>query len=256
MHTINRSKIKMRMNSNLTIGSKPVKAIIFDCDGTLVDSEYAYFLALKKALNSYGADISSEEYSNFVGTVGLNENFISHKAGPGKAESILNETGDHYTRMRKEGLSPIKSTYEFLHLLAEKKESLGLKLGLASAASKHDIMINLRGVGIDSFFDVILSGQDDLEDYSDPEGVNKPKPYIYLHAAKSLGVDISECIAIEDSHTGVVAGAEAGCFTVAVPNRFTHRHDLTRAHLMMDSFEDVTVEGFLQVVHELRAKFS
>lgn len=246
------------MNSNATVSCLgPVKAIIFDCDGTLVDSEQAYYLALKKALKKYGADVSPEEYSGFVGiSTGLNENFISQKAGHGYVEEILNEAWKNYKHLQTEGLEPIKPTYDFLHTLAKNKETLGLKIGLASAASKNDIMINLQNLGIDSFFDIILSGKDDLDDYSDPEGVNKPKPYIYLHAAKALEIKATECIAIEDSHTGVVAGAEAGCFTVAVPNYFTIGHDLSRAHLTMESFKDVTVEGFLRIVNQLRAKFS
>lgn len=234
-----------------------VKAIIFDCDGTLVNSEQAYFQALQTALQKYGTHLSSEEYSGFVGTAtGLNETFISQKAGHGFVKEILSEAWSNYKYLQTAGLEPIKPTCDFLHTLAKNKEKLGLKIGLASAASKNDIMVNLRNLKIDSYFDIILSGQDDLGDYSDPEGVNKPKPYIYLHAAKALQIKATECIAIEDSHTGVMAGAEAGCFTVAVPNYLTVKHDLTRAHLTMETFQDVTVEGFLQIVNELRAKFS
>lgn len=248
----------MKLSSEATSSCLgPIKAIIFDCDGTLVDSEHAYFLALKKALQKYDADLSPEEYSVFVGiSTGLNENFISHKAGSEYVNAILIEALKNYSQLLSAGLAPIKPTYDFLLSLANKKDTLGLKLGLASAASKSDIMINLQSLGIASFFDIILSGKDDLDDYSDPEGVNKPKPYIYQHAAKALQVKTTECIAIEDSHTGVIAGTDAGCFTVAVPNYFTVRHDLTRAHLTMDTFEEVTVEGFLQIVNKLRVKFS
>jgi beta-phosphoglucomutase len=249
----------MKLNGKVTANCLgPVKAIIFDCDGTLVDSEHAYYLALKKALNKFGADVSPEEYSCFVGiSTGLNEDFISEKTGSQHVQAVLDEALANYYQHQAEGLDTIKHTFDFLHALTEKKEALGLKVGLASAASRRDILVNLQGVGIESFFDVILSGKDDLHDhYFDPEGINKPKPYVYLHAAKVLGLEASDCIAIEDSYTGVVAGAEAGCFTVAIPNYFTLGHDLTRAHLTMESFKDMTVEGFLKVVNDLRANLS
>lgn len=106
----------------------------------------------------------------------------------------------------------------------------------------------MKHLGIEDLFDVILSGHDDLIDYSDPEGVNKPKPYIYLHAAKLLNVSPTECVVIEDSMTGIISSKTAGCITIAIPNRFTEMQDLSAATLRMESLSAISVEGFLQMV--------
>lgn len=69
-------------------------------------------------------------------------------------------------------------------------------------------------------FDVIVSVAD-LAEYTDLEGINKPKPYIYLQTAKLLGLHPEQCAAIEDSRTGISSAVNAGCISVAVRNAYT-----------------------------------
>jgi beta-phosphoglucomutase len=227
--------------------SRSVKAVIFDCDGTLVDSEHAHYQAWRSALQQEGGDLSVEEYYDFVGKPApVLALALAQKIKKDRAQQLLEGKRKHYLHTQQEGHSPIQATVDFLHLLAKEKDTFNLKLGLASAATKHEILVNLRHLDIEHLFDIILSGQDDLADYSDPEGVNKPKPYIYLHAAKLLNLHPSECIVIEDSHAGVTAGVDAGCFTIAVPNAFTHHHDFSRAHAKIDSFANTTIQDFLK----------
>jgi beta-phosphoglucomutase-like phosphatase (HAD superfamily) len=146
------------------------------------------------------------------------------------------------------GLPPIAPTVKFLKTLLQEKESLGLKIGVCSAAKKEEILAHLQHLGLEGKLDIVLSGQEDLVGYSDPEGVNKPKPYIYLHAMKLLGVSPSQCVVIEDSAPGVRAGVDAGCFTIAVPNDYTCFHNLSHAHLRIESFADITPVLFFQMV--------
>lgn len=227
-----------------------IKAVIFDCDGTLVDSEEAHFLAWRLALKKEGGELSVQEYYNFVGKPAtlLARTLAEKVNNQESAHQLLNDKRKHYEAMQADGHLPIDATVDFLKKLALAKDEFGLKLGLASAAKKTEILINLRQLDIEPLFDVILSGQDDLNDYFDPEGVNKPKPYIYIHAAKLLNLKPEECAVIEDSQAGVTAGVEAGCFTIAVPNSYTKYHDFSRAHLVIDSFAEVDVETFLQMV--------
>lgn len=234
-------------------GAKPVRAIIFDCDGTLVDSEHAYFLSLQTAFESYGVALCPSEYSQFVGQyVSIDSTFISRKIGRNCGEKVLEHAHALYYQKLDAGLPPIQHTYDFLHRLAEQKDELGIKLGLASAADKKHILANLKQLNIEHFFDVILSGKDDLDEYIDPEGVNKPKPYIYWEAAKALKLSPTECVAIEDSYTGIKSSVDAGCFTVAIPNMLTQGQNLSLAHLTISSLENLLVEEFFELIDPLR----
>lgn len=228
-----------------------IQAVIFDCDGTLVDSEYAHYLGWQYALQNQGSDLSLDEYYFFVGkSAETNAVLLAKKVGkPDLAVEILKDKQTYYHILQNKGLPPIESTVNFVRHLGNEKERLGLKLGVASAAKKSEIVLNLRHLGIEHLFDIIISGKDDLGEYFDLQGTNKPKPYIYLHIAKLLGVFPSQCIVIEDSDSGVCAGIDAGCFTIAIPNQFTERHDLSRANLKINSLKEITAEEFFKMVY-------
>lgn len=230
------------------LASQAVKAFIFDCDGTLVESEEAHLLSWQKAAKEFGCSLPYEDYLIFVGkSDAAVAEFVSEKIDVSPAK-LYERKREIFFEYQNDGLPPISATIAFLHLLIASKDKLGLKLAVASAAGKREILRNLQSLKVDNAFDVVLSGQEDLDEYNDPEGVNKPKPYIYLHAAKLLGVNPSECIAIEDSHTGVAAGTSAGCFTIAIPNYHSQNHDFSAAHLIIDKLSDFSVEDLLKMV--------
>lgn len=224
-----------------------IKAIIFDCDGTLVDSEYAHYLAWQHALQQEGGDLTLEEYYNYVGkSVETNAKLLAERIGSIHVERIMENKRKFYHALQNEGLPAIEHVVDFVHRLAKDKQKYGFKLGVASAAKKNEILINLRNLKIDKFFDIVISGYDDLSHYSDPEGVNKPKPYIYLHVAKELGFLPHECVVIEDSLSGVTSGVNAGCITIAVPNDYTRHQDLSTANVKLNSFVRIaSYEDFL-----------
>lgn len=237
-----------------------VKAVIFDCDGTLVDTESVLCDAWRLAFQRQGYDLTEEEYWAF-----LHQNAI---AGFPKANIIMSEWGCkilnrdckvellkdvkmHYEDVKAKGFPPVKATVNFLRDLAKLKTDLGIKIGLASGNTKKNILFHLKDLEIESYFDVILSGSEDLSDYHDGEGTNKPKPYIYQQAAKLLGVLPSECVAIEDSGTGVASAVGAGCITIAIPNIATAHHDFSRVHLKLESFSGIDIHHFFEVIRNI-----
>lgn len=224
------------------------KAVIFDVDGTLVHSEHAHYMAWQEALQkAIGLDLSQEEYHPYVGNSPATSSSLFAKKYPTiVVNRLLEEKEFLYKNLQKKGLNPIQATVDFAIRLAKAKDLYGIKMGIASAAKKEEILTNLRHLQIENLFDVIISGQDDLAEYSDPEGVNKPKPYIYQHAAKLLGVTPKDCIAIEDSHVGCKAAVDAGCFTIAIPNEYTKNQDLSHANVQIASLAPFSVDEFLQ----------
>jgi beta-phosphoglucomutase len=223
--------------------------IIFDCDGTLIDSEYSHFLSWKAAINKRGGDLNSED---FFSLSGQSAEFISQKLLErfklDSAETLLEDKRIAYRALQKKGIPSIKRTLNFLHQLASQKSELEIKLAVASAAEKEEIIANLNHLGITHFFDAIVSGSNDLIHYQDPEGVNKPKPYIYLHAAKLLSRPPSQCIAFEDSLTGVLSASSAGLVTFAVPNIHTRHHDFSKATFIIDPHIDIEISEFFQKI--------
>lgn len=230
-----------------------MKAIIFDCDGTLVDSELVHYSAWAHALQKQGFGLAQEEYSAHVGTSIDNTSLaFAKKIGKNCIEELKNDKSSFFRAQLQKGIPPIHDTLQFLHKLIEAQKQFQYKLAVASGASKVDIMAYLRHLQIEEAFEVILSGKDDLHHYNDPEGVNKPKPYIYLEAAKLLGVHPSDCVAIEDSYTGVMASARAGCVTVAIPHAFSLNHDFSASHLQLPSLLSYTVDQFLREAAECK----
>ena len=235
------------------MNQKPIKAIIFDCDGTLVDSEAAHLESWRRTLQNRGHDLTVEQSLLYTGRPSLAiSKLIAETIGYDCSDEICGEKREYFRELYERGLPPIEATVDFLKRLAAEKDHRGLKLGVASAAVKSEILGNLSNLGIEELFDVILSGHDDLVDYTDPEGVNKPKPYIYLHTAKRLNVLPAECVVIEDSMTGIASGKAAGCITIAIPNRFTAMQDLSAADLKIDTLAGISVDEFLQIVSSIR----
>jgi len=224
-----------------------IQAVIFDCDGTLVDSEQAHFLSWQVAIQNRGQTLDKQTYIRHF--VGLGDFAILKSLGFSDLDALLHEKNEAFSRHHDDAhIVPIGPTVDFARKLFEQKEHYRLKLAVASGARKEDILRSLKSLGIEHYFEAILSGRDDLSEYLDPEGTNKPKPYVYQKAAKLLGLKPEECLAIEDSSAGVTAATSAGCFTIAIPNHYTAEQDLSHAHMKLKSLEGFSVEHFFQLV--------
>lgn len=255
IHTITTKKIFSQATDKSLYTQ--IKAIIFDCDGTLIDNGIGYFLDWQYALQCQGYELNADDFWDFmnknrlVGAPGADEILVKYcceLVGRDCAHEILRDKKTFSAQLHQTYEFPaIEPTVNFLHALGKAKEDLGLKLGLASGNKKENIHRVLKRLHVDQYFDVIVSA-DDLAEYHDPEGVNKPKPYIYLEAAKLMCLRPEQCVAIEDSRTGVSSAVGAGCLTVAIPNAYTAQQDLSHAHLKMISFVDVTPTDFLQKI--------
>lgn len=187
-----------------------IKAVLFDMDGVVLDTEKLYTRFWREAAKACGYDMSLEQ--------ALGMRSLSRKAGEDKLKSYFGENIS-YEQVRskrielmdafieKEGVFLKPGINELLDYLQEN----GIKTAIATSSPIDRTVRYLSSVNIDKRFDELISG------YMVEHG--KPEPDIYLYAAQSLGVNPEECIVLEDSPTGILAGFKAGCIPVMVPDQ-------------------------------------
>jgi HAD superfamily hydrolase (TIGR01509 family) len=215
-----------------------VEALLFDFDGTLIDTESAEYHAWEQIFRDHGVELSIDRWSSCIGTIGGFEPLEELEAAVGAIDH--DEVTDRrrrrlYELLAREALRPGVAEY-----LAGARR-LGLKVGIASTSSEEWILSQLARVDHRSSFDCIVCAN------LDPERA-KPRPVVYLEALDELGVRPSAAIAFEDSPNGVRAAKAAGIYTVAVPNRITASLDLRHADLVLSSLEDLPLEELLERV--------
>ena len=211
-----------------------VTAVVFDCDGVLVETERLKFDAWREALAPHHVDLSMDEYLPLVGNSNRRVlDAIATKHHQKLDAAVITAKEDAYRRRQAKGVPTRAAGVALVRYLKAHQKELNVKLGLASGGLKAEILENLRQNRLDRSFDQIISASDDLKDVVDPEGTNKPKPYVYLKIARQLGVDPKDVVVFEDSGPGVEAAARAGMTVFAVPNDMTRTQDFRRARAVL-----------------------
>jgi len=187
------------------------KAIIFDMDGTLVDSEPAITHAAMEVIRRLGYEAKAEEFKPFTGMG--DDKFIG---------GVLESHGGTYLPIYKDEAYRIycetaKDTvkvYAWSREIIERLHGMGYCLAVASASDIVKVTCNLSCIGVDpALFDAIVTGSDVAK--------KKPAPDIFLKAAEKLGAEPSACIVAEDAVSGVQAAKAAGMTAIAVTTSFS-----------------------------------
>lgn len=182
---------------------KPIKCILFDCDGVLVDSEPIALSTLVNLANRFGVDIDLEfatQYfkgNSFKEVMAIIELFRK-KPLPNNFEQTYRKTT--FDRFQKE-LKPIPGITELI-------PQLKIPFAVVSSGPRNKIRHNLKLTGLIDHFEENIFSCYDLQKW-------KPNPAIYIHAAKKMGFDPKECLIIEDSLMGVQAGVASGASVYA-----------------------------------------
>ena len=210
-----------------------IKAVIFDMDGVLIDSEPLHFSAIEEVLNKYGIEISDHYLNKYVGDT--NERAWTKM----KDEFDLPENIEFYIDQQVESTieclwrddyKPIDGVADLLRVLKENS----YPIGIASSSPPNVIQNIMDRIGIAEFIDKWVSGNEVKE--------SKPAPYIYLHAADMLGFEPGECVAIEDSFYGVTAAKAAGLKCIGYKDLKAIEQDLSAADVIVNQMDQVTVE--------------
>src|SRR5213596_2693485 len=188
---------------------QPLRAVIFDLDGVLADSEPWWNEIDSKLLAEYGVIYRGEYHREVLGvSYRIAVEFYKKAFGlSASVEELMRRRGEIATEFFANRVGLFPSTKRTLERLREMKLCLAVATSSVSASARPF----LDRHGLTPFFDGIVTG-DEIER-------GKPDPDIYLRAADKLGVAVNECLVVEDALSGVAAGNAAGMRVAAIPDR-------------------------------------
>lgn len=237
--------MKMPQTSRmLTRPPQLISAIFLDCDGTLVETETAYMNAFNKALSQIACGVRnnvcvspSEWGRDFAGQGNGSAVAVARydlKCSAADFDALWMQHFEQATA--QPGSIPLLKGFDALYQRARARM---MQIAVASSSDgqvlrrklRNGVVANSAAVSSLSDFDLILS--------NDNVSRRKPDPEIYTLAASMLSLQPQNCMVVEDSATGVLAGARAGMYVVAVPNRYTGNHDFTPASVVTDSLDNI-----------------
>lgn len=214
-----------------------VRALLFDFDGLIVDTESPAFAAWRRLYAQHGHELSLERWSAAIGTIGGFDALVHLETLVGEPlEHEVIEAGrlkHELTLVEAEGLRPGVAEY-----LAD-AERLGLRKAIVSSGSRPWIDSHLRRLERLYGWDAIVTADGD-------EARAKPSPTLYVEALGALAVDAADAIAFEDSPNGIRAARAAGIYCVGVPNAVTAGLGLDEADLVVDSLASLPLARLLE----------
>ena len=210
------------------------KAVIFDMDGVIIDSEPFYQEVQIDLFQKMGITILPEEYNTFIGA-GMREmwNMIKSSRNLSKSIEELIELNNKVLLEYFKESATLVPTPHFTDFLASILAS-GMKTAVASSTAKPIIEVILKKLNVYKLFDIIVSG-DEVEN-------GKPVPDIFLETAARLNVIPSECVVVEDSFNGVKAAKSAGMYCLGYYNPNSGSQDISDADKIINSFSKIKVE--------------
>jgi len=193
-----------------------MKAIVFDMDGLMIDTESLYFATDREIARSFGKTVSDETLWKMMGRKSL-ESYKIFRDDLGidaTVEELLKIREGSMERKFQNEIKPMPGLFNILDEFRGK-----LKLAIATGSSNKFMELALNKLNLNEYFDAKQPSDEIIN--------GKPNPEIYLKVIEKLKLVPEDCIVIEDSSNGARAGKSAGCYTIAIPSEYTCKQDFS-----------------------------
>ncbi len=215
-----------------------ISAVLYDFDGTILDTEWIIYEEVLAIFQSEGYDLPLEQYAKCVGSSYAKwspQTYLEELSGKTYDWEALNKVRDQKIHARLEELQSLPGVEDSLKACLDQ----GLRLAVASSSSHEWVERWLKQLNLTSYFEAIICREDVAQ--------IKPAPDLFLKAAETLQLSPCECLVIEDSKNGVQAAKTAGMDVFVVPNRISIVSDLSDATVNLPSLLDfsTTLDHYL-----------
>lgn len=216
-------------------GTPRIKAVVFDLDGLMINTEDLFERSGRELLNRRGRMMTDDLRRQMMGRrphEALALLIDAHELSE-SIEELLAESKALLDRLVQQYLAPMPGLFELL----DHVEQCGLRMGVATSSPRSYLEEMLARFDLKRRFAMTLAAEDVTH--------GKPHPEIYLKAAETLGISPREMLVLEDSEAGTLAGASAQAVIVAVPHDHSRRHDFSSATYVAHSLADPEIVKLL-----------
>ncbi len=211
-----------------------LKAVLFDMDGVIIDSEPLHRSAYEQMFEEYNLKVSATLYASFTGmaTLPICEKLCEEFSLDLQPTQLVASKRKYFKRLFENGrdFQLIDGVLELIKHYSDND----ISMVLASSASMPNIEMIFRKFGLDPYFKTKISGAD-LK-------ASKPHPEIFEKATQLSGHSSKHCMVIEDATNGILAAKAAGLFCAAYDGENGHRQDFTMADLVVSSFKELELD--------------
>lgn len=206
-----------------------IRAILWDNDGVLVDTEGLYFQAGHEILATQGVELTHRDFAEQSLQKGLSVFDFLPDQNAELIEELRLKRNARYSALLAEGVQVVDGVVETLETFYGR-----VQMGIVTGSRRDHFDIVHAKTDLLPFFDFVLA----REDYEEA----KPHPDAYLKAMRLHGLQPDDCVVVEDSERGCVAAAAAGLRVLAVPNALSKYGDFSSAYKILNSVRDVVDE--------------